>query len=136
MGSRPCGRSRTVELKRRMRERYPLGLSMKTVKHQRCVCVITAGFVLIFSGLVHSLAWLVTGESWDGPLSIRKPILFGISTGVTLISLGWVQHKIRPAKYDAIINPLFANRVADRSRFDLHAVLARPGIALQSRNAV
>ena len=63
---------------------------------------------LDFSGLLHALVWLVTGESWDGPLSIRKPILFGISTGMTLISLGWVQHRIRPAKYDAIINPLFA----------------------------
>jgi hypothetical protein len=71
-------------------------------------CIIAAGFLLMFSGLLHSLVWLVTGESWDGPLSIRKPILFGISTGMTLISLGWVLHKIRPGKYDAIINPLFA----------------------------
>lgn len=33
--------------------------------------------------------WAVLGGPWDGPITWRKPILFGISGGVTAISLGW-----------------------------------------------
>ncbi len=45
---------------------------------------------LIFSGVVHLCVWLVHGQAWEGPLSLRKPILFGISGGLTVYSLGWV----------------------------------------------
>ncbi|MEQ9461268.1 MAG: hypothetical protein RIG82_09985 [Phycisphaeraceae bacterium] len=48
------------------------------------------GALLIASGLLHVPVLLIDGSDWAGPVSWRKPILFGISTGVTLISLGWV----------------------------------------------
>ena len=70
--------------------------------------LILAGAILLLSGLAHLLLWIVTGESWQGPLSIRKPVLFGISTGMTVISLAWIQRKLRPAISDAYISPLFA----------------------------
>ena len=49
-----------------------------------------AGVLLLASGLVHSVVFLVDGGGWDGPLSWRKPILFGFSFGITVLSLGWV----------------------------------------------
>ena len=47
------------------------------------------GLVLIASGCIYGLMWAVVGGSWEGPVSLRKPILFGISGGLTLLSLGW-----------------------------------------------
>jgi hypothetical protein len=49
-----------------------------------------AGVLLLASGLVHSVVFLLDGGGWDGPLSWRKPILFGFSFGITVLSLGWV----------------------------------------------
>jgi hypothetical protein len=47
------------------------------------------GVVLIASGLVHLLVWAMLGGQWEGPVTWRKPILFGISGGLTCLSLGW-----------------------------------------------
>ena len=66
------------------------------------------GIVMVVSGLVHAVVWAITGESWEGPLSIRKPVLFGISTGLTLISLGWIQQKLKPASYDLWLGRIMA----------------------------
>jgi hypothetical protein len=49
-----------------------------------------AGVLLLASGLVHTVVFLLDGGGWDGPLSWRKPILFGFSFGITVLSLGWV----------------------------------------------
>jgi len=47
------------------------------------------GAILVASGLVHIGVWGVLGGPWEGPVTWRKPILFGISGGLTAISLGW-----------------------------------------------
>jgi hypothetical protein len=49
-----------------------------------------SGLVLLASGLLHLPAWALRGDEWVGPLSFRKPILFGIATGLTLLSLSWI----------------------------------------------
>lgn len=46
-----------------------------------------AGVLLLGSGLFHTLVFLPDGGGWDGPLSWRKPILFGFSFGITVLSL-------------------------------------------------
>jgi hypothetical protein len=47
------------------------------------------GVLLLTSGVIH-LGILVTGGgSWEGPLSLRKPAAFGLSFGVTLITIVW-----------------------------------------------
>ncbi len=46
--------------------------------------------LLCASGLVHLGLWMAAGQEWEGPISLRKPALFGISSGLTLWSLGWV----------------------------------------------
>jgi hypothetical protein len=48
------------------------------------------GAVLLASGLVHLGILLTSGGSWAGPLSWRKPATFGLSFGLTLITIIWV----------------------------------------------
>lgn len=45
---------------------------------------------LIASGLLHAPLYLVSSVEWEAAASWRKPILFGISTGLTLASVAWV----------------------------------------------
>jgi hypothetical protein len=45
------------------------------------------GTLLILSGLIHLAVLLVSGGSWEGPLSLRKPATFGLSFGLTLINV-------------------------------------------------
>jgi hypothetical protein len=56
--------------------------------------------ILIASGLFHlSIVWL-TGAQWEGPLSARKPGLFGVSAGLTGVSIVWVLTQLVPRRYD------------------------------------
>jgi hypothetical protein len=48
------------------------------------------GAVLFASGLVHLGVLLVTGGTWLGPVSMRKPLTFGLSFGLTLATVAWV----------------------------------------------
>ena len=52
------------------------------------------GGLLLLSGVLHTAVWLFDGGSWEGPLSWRKPILFGFSAGVTVLSLDWLTTKL------------------------------------------
>jgi hypothetical protein len=44
----------------------------------------------MISGLVHLGVLVVAGGSWQGPLSWRKPMTFGLSFELTLITISWV----------------------------------------------
>jgi hypothetical protein len=48
-----------------------------------------AGALLLLSAALHVAVFLIDGGPWDGPLSWRKPILFGFSFGITLVTLTW-----------------------------------------------
>ena len=45
------------------------------------------GGALILSGLIHLAVLVITGSSWEGPLSLRKAATFGLSFGLTLINV-------------------------------------------------
>jgi hypothetical protein len=45
---------------------------------------------------------LIDGGGWEGNVSWRKPILFGVSTGMTLCSLGWLVDHIRRNAIDQL----------------------------------
>ena len=45
------------------------------------------GGLLLLSGLVHLTVLLMSGGSWQGPVSLRKPTTFGLSFGLTLINV-------------------------------------------------
>jgi hypothetical protein len=53
------------------------------------------GGALMLVGLAHLVAWLVVGGAWAGPVSFRKPTTFGISFGLTTITLAWVAGRLR-----------------------------------------
>lgn len=48
------------------------------------------GTLLVVSGLIHLGVFLVDGGPWQGPVSWRKPVTFGVSFGLTTITLGWM----------------------------------------------
>ncbi len=63
--------------------------------------MIGCGLFLMLSGCFHVVVFLMEGDYWGGPISWRKPILFGISTGVTLLSLSWVAGLVLTKKRDS-----------------------------------
>lgn len=48
------------------------------------------GAVLLSSGLFHAAVLITSGGTWEGPVSWRKPMTFGLSFGLTLITIVWV----------------------------------------------
>ncbi|MFF1767747.1 hypothetical protein [Streptomyces sp. NPDC058249] len=58
------------------------------------LCYAT-GALLVLSGLAHLVVFAVDGGPWDGPVSWRKPITFGLSFGLTLIAITWVTSYLR-----------------------------------------
>ena len=66
------------------------------------------GILLIVSGLAHLAVWGLMGGPWEGPVTWRKPILFGISAGLTSLSLGWVWSHLRWRRGDGLLATLTA----------------------------
>ncbi|HEV8561827.1 MAG TPA: hypothetical protein VGR06_36355 [Actinophytocola sp.] len=54
---------------------------------ERVAYVVAA--VLFASGLAHLAVLVISGGTWTGPLSLRKPTTFGLSFGLTLASVTW-----------------------------------------------
>jgi hypothetical protein len=53
------------------------------------------GILLLASGLIHLAILVVGGGTWEGPLSLRKAATFGLSFGLTLITIVWVATFVR-----------------------------------------
>jgi hypothetical protein len=53
------------------------------------------GATLIGSGLLHLVVAAADPRPWDGPLSWRKAVTFGLSFGTTLIAITWVSSSLR-----------------------------------------
>jgi hypothetical protein len=66
------------------------------------------GVILVASGVLHVGVWAVGGGPWEGPVTWRKPILFGISGGLTAVSLGWAWAKLGHRRGDAWLARLTA----------------------------
>jgi hypothetical protein len=67
-----------------------------------------AGAMMLVSGVFHIIVWSVVGGSMSGDVSWRKPILFGFSTGATMVSLAWVLGKIGRRRGDFVLFSLFS----------------------------
>jgi hypothetical protein len=61
------------------------------------------GVVLVVSGFVHLGIWCASGTSWSGEVSWRKPTLFGVSGGITLISIAALMPRLRPRRRDPYV---------------------------------
>src|SRR5215470_6765022 len=55
------------------------------------------GALLILAGLFHLAVFAVRGGPWEGPVSWRKPTTFGVSFGLTLMTVTWVTSYVRIA---------------------------------------
>ncbi|WP_309113864.1 hypothetical protein [Saccharothrix sp.] len=51
--------------------------------------------LLFLSGLAHLVVFFVDGGPWEGPVSWRKAVTFGLSFGLTLASYTWVAGFVR-----------------------------------------
>jgi hypothetical protein len=81
-----------TSLRARMRS-ILLGYWRQARPPQRFAYVV--GATLIAVGLAHVAAWLLVGGAWAGPVSFRKPTTFGVSFGLTTITLAWVAGHLR-----------------------------------------
>ncbi|WNM36461.1 hypothetical protein RKE30_09605 [Streptomyces sp. Li-HN-5-11] len=67
------------------------------------------GLLLVLSGVTHLVVFAIDGGPWDGPVSWRKPITFGLSFGATLIAVTWVTSYVRVgARLRTVLLAVFA----------------------------
>ncbi|MEP6923980.1 MAG: hypothetical protein ABI954_05925 [Pyrinomonadaceae bacterium] len=52
--------------------------------------LLFGGVFLMLLGAFHLVIQLIAPRPWESNIGWRKPILFGLSTGITLVSLSWV----------------------------------------------
>ena len=45
-------------------------------------------------GAIHLIPLARDGWAWSGPLSFRKPIVFSVSMGLLLATMGWVLDRL------------------------------------------
>src|SRR3954447_15321499 len=68
---------------------------------------IAAALVLV--GVAHLAVALAVPRPWDGPLSWRKPVTFGVSFGTVLASITWVTSYLRlPERRRTVLLAVFA----------------------------
>jgi hypothetical protein len=72
-------------------------------RDRRAWPLAVVGAVLVGSGLAHVAVWAGLGGPWEGPVTWRKPILFGISGGLTSLSLGWALARLRSRRGDLVL---------------------------------
>ena len=65
--------------------------------------LVVVGVALVASGLGHVAVWAALGGPWEGPVTWRKPILFGISGGLTSLSLGWALSRLAGRRGDVAL---------------------------------
>ena len=58
------------------------------------ICLLV-GIALILAGCFHLVVFLIDGGPWEGPVSWRKPATFGLSFGLTLLTVAWVTSYLR-----------------------------------------
>lgn len=57
--------------------------------------LIACGLLLLASGAFHGVVLLLSDTGWEGPVSWRKPILFGFSFGITVVTVAIVASALR-----------------------------------------
>lgn len=74
-----------------------VGRFVPVASYQRFAYV--CGALLALSGVVHLGVYLVDGGPWGGPISWRKPVVFGLSFGIAIVTLGWIMGFLRPRSW-------------------------------------
>jgi hypothetical protein len=75
------------------------------------------GTLLFVSGLFHLGVLIVSGTSWEGPLSYRKAATFGLSFGLTLVTVAWATSfiEVRPRRRGILLGLLVAAGIVETS---------------------
>ncbi len=70
-------------------------------------------FLLIASGIFHIIPLILSGGELSGPVSFRKPIVFGLSGGVTILSTTWVMTFLpKRHRWGAVLNGILSSMLA------------------------
>lgn len=85
--------------------------SLRAILARYRVALLLGGALLV-SGVIHLAMLWVLGLDWSGPLSPRKPGLFGVSAGITIWSIVWVLTKFVPRRHDESIASLLSMGLA------------------------
>ncbi|MDB4439713.1 hypothetical protein N9153_02185 [Planctomicrobium sp.] len=64
--------------------------------------------ILLLSGGFHLACVFLTGAEWEGPVSLRKPALFGISAGLTLWSLSTIADHLKMVRGMRVVRDVVA----------------------------
>ncbi|WP_431926398.1 hypothetical protein [Amycolatopsis tucumanensis] len=78
---------------------------------ERVAYVVAA--VLFTSGLVHLVVLVASGTTWEGPLSYRKAMTFGLSFGLTLASVAWATSFLQVRRRTPLLGALTAVSVVE-----------------------
>lgn len=71
------------------------------------MCLLV-GSAMIVSGAVAAVGWLLRGGAWDGPVSLRKAVTFGLAFGVTVLTVTWLTTQLQlPARRRRIVLTAF-----------------------------
>lgn len=84
------------------------------------------GGLLFLSGLTHLVVLLVTGGTWLGPLSMRKPMTFGLSFGLTVAAAVWATSFLQTRMRGPLLGVLYAASVVEVGLITVQAWRGRP----------
>ena len=79
------------------------------------------GVVLFVGGLVHVGVLLVTGWTWIGPVSLRKAATFGLSFGLTVVSLAWATSFLRLRARGLVLGAFLVTSVVETALISMQA---------------
>lgn len=85
---------------RRKKELHTLPQKSATLWDWLTTPLCISGIALVASGIVHFAVWCLSDSSWSGEVSWRKPTLFGISGGITLVSMAALLPRLPPRRRD------------------------------------
>jgi hypothetical protein len=88
---------------------------------ERVAYLVGAG--LFASGMLHLGVLVVSGGTWLGPLSLRKPMTFGLSFGLTLATLAWATSflAVRPRVRTTLLGAFTATSVVETALVTMQA---------------
>ena len=106
------------------------------IRGQHSSILVSGSIVLLlFSGVLH-LAWFsLSGSEWEGPVSLRKPALFGVSAGLTLWSLAYIADRLSETKGARAVRDLVAICLLLEVALITTAISSRGLLTLQSQYA-